>query len=415
MYNTLGSIKQVEGSMDTARLISAVYSELQSDYQALAPRKAAMIVTDAGQVLTNMALFATLASDVSDQIGMAAYIYLMTDRPGVFETLESAADGRLVLCEASTLGDELKKKQEYLATALEIKTEVPESLYGERLETLTLAMPQLGSAIRSSQTVYMGYRLAKPQVTKVETLRRDKLRLTFNQPINENANTVDREEVVPDGSAVRLTVARYYTPTGRSIQKPYSDGTESYNRELLSRYEHNELFSADSIHFADSLKYVTEGGKVVYGGGGIMPDIFVPADTSDMTPYFREVAGRNILYRFTLDYTDRHRAQLNGIRTLEELDRFFGSQPDLLGEFVRYAARQGVAPKPAEIERSKEVMLAQIKAYVGRNTPLEDNAFYHNIQSIDNVVKQALEVLSAPRPDNELHVRDTVARTEPSL
>ena len=188
MYKTLGSIKQVEGSMDTARLISAVYSELQSDYQALAPRKAAMIVTDAGQVLTNMALFATLASDVSDQIGMAAYIYLMTDRPGAFETLESAADGRLVLCEASTLGDELKKKQEYFATALEIKTEVPESLYGERLETLTLAMPQLGSAIRSSQTVYMGYRLAKPQVTKVETLRRDKLRLTFNQPINENAN-----------------------------------------------------------------------------------------------------------------------------------------------------------------------------------------------------------------------------------
>ena len=178
MYKTLGSIKQVEGSMDTAQLISAVYSELQSDYQALAPRKAAMIVTDAGQVLTNMTLFATLASDVSDQIGMAAYIYLMTDRPGAFETLESAADGRLVLCEASTLGDELKKKQEYLATALEIKTEVPESLYGERLETLTLAMPQLGSAIRSSQTVYMGYRLAKPQVTKVETLRRDKLRLT---------------------------------------------------------------------------------------------------------------------------------------------------------------------------------------------------------------------------------------------
>lgn len=73
-----------------------------------------------------------------------------------------------------------------------------------------------------------------------------------------------------------------------------------------------------------------------------MPDIFVPADTSDMTPYFREVAGRNILYRFTLDYTDRHRAQLNGIRTLEELDRFFGSQPDLLGEFVRYAAQAGV-------------------------------------------------------------------------
>ena len=145
-------------------------------------------MTDAGQVLTNMALFATLASDVGDQIGMAAYIYLMTDKPGAFETLANAADGRLILCAASTLGEELKQKQAYFATALEIKTEVPESLYGERLETLTLAMPNLGSAIKNSQTVYMGYKLAKPQVTKVETLRRDKLRLTFNQPINENAN-----------------------------------------------------------------------------------------------------------------------------------------------------------------------------------------------------------------------------------
>ena len=188
MYKVLANIEQADGAMDTTQLISAVYSEIQSDYQALAPRKAAMIVTDAGQVLTNMALFATMVSDVGDQIGMAAYIYLMTDKPTAFETLEKAADGRLILCEAATLGDELKKKQAYFATAMEIKTEVPESLYGERLETLTLAMPQLGSAIRNTQTVYMGYRLAKPQVTKVETLRRDRLRLTFNQPINENAN-----------------------------------------------------------------------------------------------------------------------------------------------------------------------------------------------------------------------------------
>jgi len=195
MYKALAHIQQAEGSMDTAQLVSAVYSEIQSDYQALAPRKAAMIVTDAGQVLSNMALFGTLASDVGDQIGMAAYVYLMTEEPKFFETLAQAADGKLVLCEASTLGDELKKKQAYFATALEIRTEVPESMYGERLETLTLAMPQLGSAIKNSQTVYMGYKLTKPQVTNVETLRRDKLRLTFNQPIHENADKIQLYEI----------------------------------------------------------------------------------------------------------------------------------------------------------------------------------------------------------------------------
>ena len=199
----------------------------------------------------------------------------------------------------------------------------------------------------------------------------------------------------PDGSAVRLTVARYYTPTGRSIQKPYSNGREDYYNELLSRYQHDEMFSADSIHFADSLKYTTESGRVVYGGGGIMPDIFVPVDTTDMTPYFREVAGRSILYKFTLEFSDRYRGQLNKIRSLEELDRFFDRQPNLLNEFVSYAAKAGVAPKPAEIERSKAILLAQLKAYIGRNTELEDNAFYHEIQGIDNVIARSIEVLDS--------------------
>lgn len=195
MYKALGAVQQAEGRMDSAQLVSAVYTDIQSDFQALAPRKAAMIVTDAGQVLTNMALVGTLASDFGDQIGMAAYVYLMTEKPQLFETLQQASGGRLILCEAAGLGDELKAKHAYFATALEIRTEVPESLYGERLETLTLAMPQLGSAIRSSQTVYMGHKLAKPQVTGVETLRRDQLRLTFNQPINENADKTQLYEI----------------------------------------------------------------------------------------------------------------------------------------------------------------------------------------------------------------------------
>ncbi|OKY96912.1 MAG: peptidase [Alistipes sp. 58_9_plus] len=174
-----------------------------------------------------------------------------------------------------------------------------------------------------------------------------------------------------DGSALRLTVARYYTPTGRSIQKPYVNGDEyDYEMDIVRRYRNNEFFSADSIHFADSLRFVTPKGKVVYGGGGIMPDIFIPMDTTDLTPYYMEVSGRNILYRYTLDYADRHRDALNA-----------------------YAAAQGVAPVARDIARSRKVMEAQLRAYIGRNTPLESDGFYYNIFPIDNVVSRTIEWL----------------------
>lgn len=197
----------------------------------------------------------------------------------------------------------------------------------------------------------------------------------------------------PDGSAVRLTIARYYTPTGRSIQKPYSKGGKDYREELYNRYTHNEMFSADSIRFADSLKYETPSGRIVYGGGGIMPDIFVPADTTGITRYFREVSGRNILYRFTIDYSDRHRGQLNAIHTIADLDAFFAKDPALLDNFIQFAAREGVPPNPAEINVSRTIILAQLKAYIGRNTPLEENAFVHALEGIDNVIQKALDVL----------------------
>ncbi len=196
-----------------------------------------------------------------------------------------------------------------------------------------------------------------------------------------------------DGSAIRLTVARYYTPTGRSIQKPYEKGGAGYEEDLLNRYLHNEYFSADSIRFADSLKFTTPGGRTVYGGGGIMPDVFVPLDTADVTPYFVEVAGRNILYRYTIEYSDRRREDVNRIRTVAQLDSLLDADAGLLEDFVSYASRQGVKPAPEQIEKSKALLTAQLRAYIGRNTPLEDTGFYAEIYPIDDTVTTAIEEL----------------------
>lgn len=212
---------------------------------------------------------------------------------------------------------------------------------------------------------------------------------------------VQRQVPFADGSALRLTTARYYTPTGRSIQKPYTIGDEEgYEADLWNRYRNNEYFSADSIRFADSLRRVTPAGKVVYGGGGIMPDLFVPADTTDMTKYYVEVAGRNILYRYTIEYADRHREALNAVRTLDELQTLLDGDRTLVEDFVRYAARQGVAPRPADIARSRRLIEAQLRAYIGRNTALEDNGFYANIYPVDNVILRAIEVLDESRKDD---------------
>lgn len=212
---------------------------------------------------------------------------------------------------------------------------------------------------------------------------------------------VQRQIPYSDGSALRLTTARYYTPTGRSIQKPYTIGDdESYEEDIWNRYRNNEFFSADSIHFADSLKRTTPGGKVVYGGGGIMPDVFIPADTTDVTKYFVEVAGRNILYRYTIEYADRHREALNAVKTIPELQALLDGDRGLVEDFIRYAARQGVAPNYRDIARSRKLIEAQLRAYIGRNTALEDNGFYANIYPVDNVIVRAVGILNETREND---------------
>lgn len=205
----------------------------------------------------------------------------------------------------------------------------------------------------------------------------------------------------PDGSALRLTVARYYTPTGRSIQKPYSAGNDDYEMDIINRFNHNEFFSADSIRFADSLRFTTPKGKTVYGGGGIMPDVFMPLDTTNVTKYYLEVSGRNILYRYTIDYADSRRAELGAAKTTADLQRMFDRDRGMFDRFVGYAASQGVKPVRRDIERSREIMEAQLKAFVARNSDLDNSAFYYFIYPIDNTLRRAVEILDEERGKQE--------------
>jgi carboxyl-terminal processing protease len=193
-----------------------------------------------------------------------------------------------------------------------------------------------------------------------------------------------------DGSGLRLTIARYYTPTGRSIQKSYSHGFDEYFDDLTARYHHGEFEKPDSIHFADSLKFTTPGGKTVYGGGGIMPDKFVPVDTSGISPYF--VKTRSLIYKFALKYTENNREELKKYPGAAELEKYLDRQ-SLLNQFVSYAAASDVKMDPAGLKISGDIINTQIKAYVARNM-LDNKGFYPIWEKIDNTLKYAVDYLN---------------------
>jgi carboxyl-terminal processing protease len=208
---------------------------------------------------------------------------------------------------------------------------------------------------------------------------------------------VQREIPYPDGSAIRLTIARYYTPSGRSIQKPYDHGTAEYEMDLYNRYADGEVFatSADSIALRqDSVSYFTRGGRVVHGGGGIMPDVMVPVDTVGVTLYYQRVNGRNLIYRFTMDWADRHRAEMNAVSSIEGLQSMLDSYPHLVDDFVVYAAKNGVAPDIKQIAISRPILDAQLRALIGRNTMLDYDGYYANIYVIDSAILKAIEVVN---------------------
>lgn len=206
---------------------------------------------------------------------------------------------------------------------------------------------------------------------------------------------VQQQMPFDDGSAVRLTVARYYTPSGRCIQKPYALGEqENYMHELLDRYEHGEFFSADSVHFADTTVYYTKSGRIVRGGGGIMPDIFVGRDTTLNTPYYNQCVNMAYTYQFAYQYTDEHREELSQYKDWQSLERHL-INTNILPHFVAYAKEKGIEPNEAEIQKSKPLLLRLLHAYIVRNI-LGDEGFFPLFERDDEITQKAIEVLTKP-------------------
>lgn len=195
-----------------------------------------------------------------------------------------------------------------------------------------------------------------------------------------------------DGSAIRLTIARYYTPSGRCIQKPYEKGNDAeYEMDIITRYEHGEFFSADSIKQNIKEIYHTGLGRTVYGGGGIMPDIFVPQDTTGMTSYYRMAATRGLIVRYTLDYTDKNRSKLQEYDTPEKMEAYLKKQ-NLLEKFAEYAESKGLKRRNILMYKSKKLFEESLYGNVIYNM-LDMEAYIAYSNQTDKTVQKALEVL----------------------
>lgn len=205
---------------------------------------------------------------------------------------------------------------------------------------------------------------------------------------------VQKQIYLPDSSAIRLTIARYYTPSHRCIQKDYTLGDEDdYSKELYDRYSHGELYSADSIKVDKSKIFRTANGRIVYGGGGIVPDIFVPNDTTGVTTYYRAVANLGLLQQYVYTYVDINRDQLKNVKTVKQLMGMMPSDDALTYDFVCYARDNGVPMRWYYINLSRSLMARQLRALVIRDV-LGTEEFYRYYNRTDNTVNAALKALN---------------------
>ena len=198
-----------------------------------------------------------------------------------------------------------------------------------------------------------------------------------------------------DGSEIRLTIARYYTPSGRCIQKPYSLGDEEdYEQDIYNRFMHGEFDSADSIHQDNVEKYKTKNGRIVYGGGGIMPDVFIPRDTIGVTSYFTNVVNSGMVSLYALEYSEHNHDKLASFKTYQEMFSYLKRQP-LLNDFTNFAATKGIPKRPMLINVSAQLIEKQIWAYIVRN--FFDNAGFYPVYLSDDVTLQKAVKLIASK------------------
>jgi carboxyl-terminal processing protease len=200
---------------------------------------------------------------------------------------------------------------------------------------------------------------------------------------------------LPDKSGLRLTIARYYTPSGRSIQRPYQHGASGvieYYNELNQRRKNGEYESADSIHPVDTTKYYTSKGRIVYGGGGITPDTFVPSEDNNM--YFRQAVSNEIMGKYILTFGDRHRNELNAISDLEQLEQFIKNN-NPCNEYNDYLKKKELKGSDKEIQESKDFIDIYLKACVGEITPLYKLGFIYIRNKYDKTVLKALEIINS--------------------
>ncbi len=193
--------------------------------------------------------------------------------------------------------------------------------------------------------------------------------------------------VLNDGSEVRITIARYYSPTGRCIQKPYDKGLDNYHADYIKRSMDGELLSSDSVHLSDTVKYTTPGGKIVYGGGGIMPDVFVPQDTAHYSKYLDKLITKGTIYNFAIAYTDDHRKALSTLKTPEAIVQYL-DKDNMMTQFKAYAAKNGVKENASDLVKSGTEIEVRIKAYIARNI-LDDAGFYPVLRKTDSELKRA--------------------------